>query len=151
MVSATGHETAGAQGARILTLDASAPVGKQAPLAAGAQSALVATVSAAVGAAGDNTVAIYADIAEAENALVRLRDDEPDATVALSFGVDHGSPEARQAQIGRMLRSAASGTTIANSEAAMTLKARNPAMWLEPLGELPDVGGAISLYAIAIC
>lgn len=149
MVSATGHETVAA-GPRILTLDPSVPVGTHPALAANAQSALVATASAASDAADDFPATNYADIAQAEKALIQLRGDEPDATIALSFGVAHGSPEARRAQIGRMLRSAAKGTTIASAEAAMALKARNPAMWVEPLGELPDVGGAISLYTIAM-
>jgi hypothetical protein len=95
-------------------------------------------------------VTAYDDITKAEAALVKLRGDDPDATIAVSLGVVHGSSEARQAQVGRMLRSAAIGTTIAGAEAAMALKARNPEMSVEPLGELPDVSGAVSLYAIGI-
>jgi len=37
-----------------------------------------------------------------------------------------------------------------HAEAAMALKARNTKMWIEPLGELPEAGGATSLYAIAL-
>ncbi len=150
MVSATGHEAATAPGARMLTLDPSAAIGTHPALAANVQSVLVAMTTDASGISDDQAVVGYVDIAEAEDALIHLRNAEPDATIALSFGVVHGSPEARHAQIGRMLRSAAKGTTIASTEAAMALKARNTAMWVEPLGELPDVAGAISLYAIAM-
>ncbi len=150
MVSATGLEASTAPGARMLTLDPSAAIGTHPALAANVQSVLVAMATDASGISDDQAVVGYVDIAEAEDALIHLRNAEPDATIALSFGVVHGSPEARNAQIVRMLRSAAKGTTIASTEAAMALKARNTAMWVEPLGELPDVAGAISLYAIAM-
>lgn len=148
-VTATDQHRTPASGQTILKLDPSSSVENQPALATNAQSALVAHAAGA-DMSGDHIVTSYGDIAEAEAALIQIRRNQPDATIALSFGVDHGSPEMRHAQIGRMLRSAAKGTTIAGAEATMALKARNPEMSVEPLGELPDVNGAISLYAIRI-
>jgi hypothetical protein len=128
----------------VLELAISAPIGTQAPLAEAALSIMIASEPDAP------IITSFSDIANAETAVVELRRHRPDATIAMTLGVDEGPPDARQAQIGRMLQSAAKGTMIASAEAAMSLKARNPKMWIEPLGELPDVGGAISLYAIAI-
>lgn len=133
----------------ILTLMSSASVGAQPPLDSGAMSVLVAHLAES-GLTDDPVIAAYGDLAEAEAALVKLRSNKPGATAAISLGVVHGSSEARHAQIGRMLRSAAKGTTIASAEAAMALKARNPGIAVEPLGELPDVSGAISLFAIGL-
>lgn len=147
MVTATAQVSATGSADRILTLKPSASVATQPALALGAQSALVAH-SVGSSLSDDPIITAYDDIAEAETALVKLRSDKPSATIAVSLGVVHGSSEARQAQVGRMLRSAAIGTTIAGAEAAMALKARNPEMSVEPLGELPDVSGAVSLYAI---
>ncbi len=149
-IIATGHSPAAAQGLQTVTLAPSAPVEKHAALPTGEQSVLMATSSATLDAPNDPVVAAYADIAEAGRALNKWRTDQPDASIAVSFGVVHGSSEAREAQIRRMLRSAATGTTIASAEAAMSLKARDPAILVEPLGELPDVSGAISLFSITV-
>ena len=131
----------------MLVLEPTAIVGEQSTLAPNAQLALVAIASSAL---DDISITAFADIAQAEQVLIDHRVATPDATIAVSLGVDHGSPETRRAQIERMLRSAANGTTIASTEAAMTLKARNSKMWIEPIGELPDAAGAISLYAIVV-
>jgi MAP3K TRAFs-binding domain len=149
MVSATAQVAATGSADMILKLKPSVSVGSRPALASSAQSALVASFAAS-GTSDDHVVMAYDDISGAEAALVKLRVGEPDATLAVSLGVTHESPEARYAQIGRMLRSATRGTTIAGAEAAMALKARNAGMSAEPLGELPDVSGAISLYAIAM-
>jgi len=131
----------------MLVLEPTAAVGERSTLAPNAQLVLVAIAS---GALDDISITAFADIAEAEQVLIDHRATTPEATIAVSLGVDHGSPDARRAQIERMLRSAASGTTIASTEAAMALRARNSKMWIEPIGELPDAAGAISLYAIVV-
>lgn len=149
MVTATAQDAAPGSADRILTLKPSASVGTRPALTLGAQSVLIAHLAGS-GLSDEPIITAYDDIAEADAALVKLRNDKPGATIAVSLGVVHGSSEARHAQIGRMLRSAAIGTAIAGAEAAMALKARNPEISVEPLGELPDVSGAISLYAIGI-
>ena len=131
----------------MLVLEPTAAVGERSTLAPNAQLVLVAIAS---GALDDISITAFADIAEAEQVLIDHRTSTPEATIAVSLGVGHGSPDARRAQIERMLRSAASGTTIASTEAALALKARNSKMWIEPIGELPDAAGAISLYAIVV-
>ena len=102
------------------------------------------------GAIDDISITAFADIASVEQAVREFRASKPEATIAVSLGVDHGAPEAPRARIERMLRSASKGTIISSTEAAMALKARNSLMWLEPIGELPDAAGAISLYAIDV-
>lgn len=143
-VNATGNIAEADAGSQTLELEPSAPIKTSTPLAS-AESSLLA-------AFGPNAseVISYPDLATAEVELAKLRRHQPDTTIAVSLGVDTGTPEPRQAQVSRMVNAAARGTTIANAEAAMALKARNPKMWVEPLGELPEAGGAVSLYAIAL-
>ena len=147
LVTTAGQLSTSKAAEHVLVIEPSAEVGAHSALVPKAQLVLVAITC---GALDDTAVTAFADIARAEQALVDHRAATPTATIAVSLGVDHGSPEVQQAQIARMLRSAAEGTTIASTEAAMALKARNPKMWIEPIGELPDAAGAISLYAILV-
>ena len=48
----------------------------------------------------------------------------------------------------RLVQTATAGTIIASANAAMLLKAIYPALWTEPLGELPDPSGAFGIYAV---
>lgn len=147
LVALVGQLSPSTAAEHILVLEPTATAGEHSALDPSAQLVLVAIAS---GALDDLSIATFADIASAEQALLDHRFSRPEATIAVSFGVDHGSPEAPRAQIERMLRSAAKGTMIASTAAGMALKARNSLMWVEPIGELPDAAGAVSLYAIDV-
>ena len=148
IVAAPGHDIHTT--AQVLTLTATAPIATQRSLPAHKQSLLVAV---AAGGPDEFAISEFAYIDDAEDALVNARRDDRNSTMAVSLGVDFGSEpasDARRAQIARMLGSTTKGTTTAGAEAAMALKARDSAMWIEPLGELPDAGGAINVYAIVV-
>ncbi len=137
--------------AHVVTLTPNMSATGQAALPAHKHLALIAIAANGNAEADEHRVLAFADLSEAAAELARIRRDTP-ATLAITLGVDFGSKaalEARRAQIGRMLHAAAKGTTTAGPEAAMALKAMNPARWTEPLGELPDASGAIDVFAIS--
>ena len=142
-----GHKFPATAAGNVLRLEPTAAVDKQSALDPKAQLVLMGI---GVGAIDDISITTFADIARVEQAVKEYRASNPEVTIAVSLGVDHGTPEAPRAQIERMLRSASKGTIISSTEAAMALKARNSKMWIEPIGELPDAAGAISLYAIDV-
>jgi hypothetical protein len=80
----------------------------------------------------------------------RVRELDPDAVMAIQVAVtDHNLPaESEAAQLQRMVQSATPGTTIATATAAMAIKALHRQAWIEPLGELMDLNGALSVYAL---
>ena len=147
LVTVVGHKSPATAAGNVLRLEPTAAIDKQSALDPKAQLVLVGITS---GAIDDISITAFADIASVEQAVREFRASKPEATIAVSLGVDHGAPEAPRARIERMLRSASKGTIISSTEAAMALKARNSLIWLEPIGELPDAAGAISLYAIDV-
>ena len=47
-----------------------------------------------------------------------------------------------------MARSAPAGSVVASRDAAMAVKSKTAGTWLEPLGELPDMEGALTMFAV---
>ena len=59
-----------------------------------------------------------------------------------------GVAEAERARAMRMVQSAQDGALVASKHAAMALKALHPGLRVEAIGELPDAGGAIAMFAV---
>lgn len=57
--------------------------------------------------------------------------------------------EAENARVVRMVQSAQDGALVASKHAAMALKALQPGLRVEAIGELPDTGGAIAMFTIS--
>lgn len=84
--------------------------------------------------------------------LLQVQEANPDAAVAVHVTVtdDIMPGDGDAAQLERLLQTAMAGTTIATAAAAMSIKALHPQAWVEPLGELPDSTGALTIYALGI-
>ncbi len=101
-------------------------------------------------ALGQIAVRSLAETNELGQILAQLRGANPDAATAIDIAVtDDGMPdEGEAARLERLLRTATAGTTLATASAAMAIKALHVDAWIEPLGELPDLNGALSVYAL---
>jgi hypothetical protein len=103
-------------------------------------------------ATGDGFYVRSANSAEAVNdILLGLANDAPDAACAVdisagNYGADLAS--AQGAQLLRLAQCAPRGITVTSASTALAMLSQFPAMHIEPLGELPDAGGAIEIYAI---
>jgi hypothetical protein len=98
-------------------------------------------------------LAEFSDVAMAADALRQLRAALGHATIAVNLVLVDGSEpvnDRHRARLLRMLNATTKGTTIAGKEATMALKALDPGMWVEPVGELPDAASAIAIYVIAL-
>lgn len=147
---------------KIVALARSAPPPHNPDIAQSAQSVLVAARAkmsdipfpraSGIKEHSDHIVAVFADLDKAQADLEMAQRDHPDCALAVNLvvGYDPAADEGRHAQLIRMVDAAAKGTIIAGAEAAMALKARNPKMWIEPLGAIPDATGAINVFAIAV-
>ena len=74
----------------------------------------------------------------------------PDARIAFDITVsdDDSAPHAIVDNLNRLVQSASNGSAVATASAAMMIKAQDPDIRLEPLGELPGSSGAAGVYAI---
>ncbi len=147
---------------KVIALARSAPPPNNPDIGASSQYVLVAARArmseiSFPGASGikehnDHIVAAFGDLATAQTGVEAVRRHRPDISLAVNLvvGSDPMADEGRHAQLIRMVEAAAKGTIIAGTEAAMSLKALNPAMWIEPLGAIPDAAGAINVFAIAV-
>lgn len=69
--------------------------------------------------------------------------------VEITAGNNHADLTSTQiAQLLRLAQCAVPGTIVASARTARAMLSRFPAMRIEPLGELPDAGGATEIYAI---
>lgn len=82
--------------------------------------------------------------------IQRLRQANVEATFAIHAAItdDDILADRDALRLERLVQTATAGTIIASANAAMLLKAIYPALWTEPLGELPDASGAFSVYAV---
>lgn len=103
-------------------------------------------------AAGDGFYVRSANSVEAVNAiLLGLANDAPDAACAVDISAgDYGADlaGAQKAQLLRLAQCAPRGITVTSASTALAMLSQFPSMPIEPLGELPDAGGAIEIYAI---
>jgi hypothetical protein len=93
-----------------------------------------------------------ASSANAINALLsELESDTPDACRAVDIFANDANADLASTQKARLLRLAQcgpGGTTVASASTALAMLSQFPAISIEPLGELPDAGGAIEIYAV---
>ncbi len=83
--------------------------------------------------------------------LSELESNAPDARCAVGISAsdtdaDLGSEQ--KAQLLRLAQCGPRGTTVASASTAQAMLSQFPAISIEPLGELPDAGGAIEIYAV---
>lgn len=83
--------------------------------------------------------------------LIELKRLAPDARSAVrvsAVNMDDEVADAHLAKLLRMAQCATAGMTIADAYSARAILSVSPALRTEPLGELPDAGGAMAVYAI---
>lgn len=83
--------------------------------------------------------------------LSQLEADAPDGRCAVDMSASDTETtltSTQSAQLLRLAQCAPCGTIVASAPTALTMLSRFPSMPIEPLGELPDAGGAIEIYAI---
>jgi hypothetical protein len=96
-------------------------------------------------------IAASDDIGDAAKALARLAGSRSvgpaAATLVVAADVDSIS-DTDIARVVRIAQSTPEGSVGASMEAAMALKALHPEIRIEPIGELPDQGRALVMYAL---
>jgi hypothetical protein len=81
--------------------------------------------------------------------LLELKKNAPQACCAVDIlAGDADLAGTQTARLLRLAQCASHGTTVASASTALAMLSHFPAMSVEPLGELPDAGGAIEIYAI---
>jgi hypothetical protein len=96
-------------------------------------------------------VAASDDVKHAARALARLAGSRTARPVAATLVVtDNGQTisDSDIAQVVRLAQSTPEGSVGASMEAAMATKALHPDIRIEPIGELPDQGRALAMYAL---
>ncbi len=90
-------------------------------------------------------------IASVDAMLVALMHRAPDARSAVRVAAVNTGGDVEKAHLAKLLRMAqcaTAGTVIADAYSARAILSVSPELRTEPLGELPDAGGAIAIYAI---
>lgn len=88
-------------------------------------------------------------LASVAKLLIQLRQAAPDARCAVSAAADETTDDDAQiAKTLRMAKCAATGTSVADAATTKALLSISPTLRTEPLGELPDAGGAVDIYAV---
>jgi hypothetical protein len=96
-------------------------------------------------------VAATDDVEHAVRALAGLIGGRTIVPMAAAMTVANNGRSISDADIARVVRLAQStpeGSVGASMEAAMTIKALHPEIRIEPIGELPDQGRALNMYAL---
>jgi tetratricopeptide (TPR) repeat protein len=99
---------------------------------------------------GDCYISRSAQAADAIPSIKALLSAAPDARIAFDVTVsdDDSAPQGIADNLTRLVQSASNGSAVATASAAMMIKAQDPDIRLEPLGELPGSSGASGIYAI---
>lgn len=98
---------------------------------------------------GDFYIRRGAQAADAIPSMKAVLFAAPDARIAFDVTVsDDDAPHGVADNLNRLVRSASNGSAVATASAAMMIKALEPDLRLEPLGELPGSSGASGVYAI---
>lgn len=99
---------------------------------------------------GDFYISRGARAADAIPSMRALLSAAPDARIAFDVTVsdDDSAPHGIADNLNRLVQSASNGSAVATASAAMMIKAQDPDIRLEPLGELPGSYGASGVYAI---
>jgi tetratricopeptide (TPR) repeat protein len=81
--------------------------------------------------------------------LTELRQNTPGARCAANIAISEASEndEVQIAKTLRMAQCATAGMSVADAATARALLSVSPALRIEPLGELPDAGGPVEIYA----
>ena len=101
---------------------------------------------------GEPPIAIPDGAVSVAETIRLLRAANSEATIAIHalIAEDDGVDSITAVKMERLVQAAAPATVIATASAAMLMKATEPDLWIEPLGELPDAAGALSIYALGI-